>query len=307
MKALITGAAGMVGGNLLEAFNKSSEHSAIGVTRHDLDLRDSLAFQDLLSAVKPDVVIHAAARVGGIQANIRNPFEFLQSNLSLDSSVIEACTAVRIPNLIYLGSSCMYPAGHEMPIQESALLQSRPEPTNEGYAIAKIAGTKMCEYASAEFGLNYRTLIPSNLYGPRDSFDQGTGHLLASVIRKVHEAKQDGAKNIEVWGTGTPRREFTYVADLASFVVSSLSQIAKFPSALNLGIGKDYAVNDFYRTAMQVMNYEVPLVHDLSQPDGVVSKLMDSSLARDFFGWKPKTDITDGIEMTYRWYLEKGK
>jgi GDP-L-fucose synthase len=197
----------------------------------------------------------------------------------------------------------MYPKDYRQPLVETDILAAPLEPTNEGYAIAKIAGSKLCEYASISFGLNYRTIIPSNLFGPADNFNPGSSHLIASVVRKVHEAKVSGATEIEVWGSGSARREFTYVGDLASWVVASLTKIDELPSTLNLGIGKDYSIDEFYAAAMSALEYQVPLVHDLSKPEGMRAKLMDSSQARASYDWDPKTDLVTGLKMTYQWFM----
>ena len=301
---LVTGAAGMLGSNLLKKINSLQEHSTIGLTRADLDLRDPKALGQILTREKPDLLIHAAARVGGIHANVESPFEFLASNLIMDTNVIQSCISAEIENVLYVGSSCMYPKDYRQPLVETDILAAPLEPTNEGYAIAKIAGSKLCDYASASFGLNYRTIIPSNLYGPGDNFNPGSSHLLASVIRKVHEAKVTGASEIEVWGPGTARREFTYVEDLASWVAASVGEVANLPGILNLGIGLDHSVDEFYLAAMEAIEFEVKLLHDLSKPEGMKAKLMDSSKARNNNYWDPQTDLVAGLQKTYTWFLE---
>jgi len=304
LKVLVTGSAGMLGSNLLRELNSSSENVVVGLSRSDLDLGDPDAFRKILDLEKPDALIHAAAKVGGIQANIRNPFEFLASNLSMDTNVIQACVSAGVPNMLYLGSSCMYPKNYRQPLSEGDLLAAPLEPTNEGYAIAKIAGSKLCEYASASFGLNYRTIIPSNLYGPGDNFSTDSSHLIASVIRKVHNAKVAGDPNIEVWGSGSATREFTYIGDLASWVARSVAKIHELPARLNLGSSQGYSIDEFYAAAMSALEYEVPLVHDLSKPEGMTAKLMDSTKARLHHGWDPKTDLVSGLKITYQWFLE---
>jgi len=294
----------MVGSSLFRELSSKAEHHVVGLTRDDLDLRDSRALTSILRRENPDIVIHAAAKVGGIQANINNPFEFLAHNIAMDTNVVESCISEAVPNLLYMGSSCMYPKNYRQPLLESDVFAAPLEPTNEGYAIAKIAGSKLCEYASYSFGLNYRTLIPSNLYGPGDNFRNGSSHLIASAIRKVHEAKLEGASEIEVWGSGSARREFTYSGDLASWVAASIDRVGKLPASLNLGFGSDCSIDEFYTAVMEVVGVELNLVHDLSKPEGMKSKLMDSSEARNYHGWKPGTDLEAGLERTYRWFLE---
>ena len=199
----------------------------------------------------------------------------------------------------------MYPKDYRQPLSESDLLMGPLEPTNEGYALAKIVGAKLCEFASSTAGVAYRTVIPSNLYGPGDNFEAKTSHLLASVIRKVHEAKLVGGNSVEVWGSGEARREFTYIDDLAEWMVKAATKVEMLPQYLNLGFGKDYSVTDFYKAAMKVIGVEAELRYDRTKPDGMKQKLLDSSLARESADWDPTTTIEEGIEETYRWYLEQ--
>jgi len=304
VKVLVTGSAGMLGSNLISSINALEDLRGIGVGRRELDLANPEELYDLLATVEPDVVIHAAAKVGGIQANIATPYDFLVSNLLLDTNVVQASIRAGIKNLLYVGSSCMYPKNYRQPLVESDILAAPLEPTNEGYAIAKIAASKLCEYASLSYGLSYRVIIPSNLYGPNDNFNPGSSHLLASVIRKVHNAKINGDREIEVWGAGTARREYTFVRDLSSWAAKAVSGMAQLPAALNLGIGVDHSVDELYLAAMEAIDYKVKLVHNLQMPEGMKAKLMDSSLAREKHGWDPQTDLRTGIEQTYKWFLE---
>jgi GDP-L-fucose synthase len=251
------------------------------------------------------LVVHSAAKVGGIQANIENPVNFLLENLQMDSTVISSSLAEGVRNFVYIGSSCMYPKDYRQPFEESDLLQAPVEPTNEGYALAKITGSKLCEYASNSIGVNYKTVIPSNLYGPGDNFDPYSSHLLASVVRKVHDAKLENLPTISVWGSGTARREFTFVDDVAGWIAKSVDKVESLPSRLNLGSGKDYSVDELYQIAMQIIGHEVPIVHDESRPEGMRSRLMDSSMAKTKFGWTPTTDIATGISKTYKAFLSK--
>jgi GDP-L-fucose synthase len=276
-----------------------------GLSRSDVDLSSGLATSSKLAQVNPDLVIHTAAKVGGIQANISQPVEFLARNLEVDRNVILNSLEIGIPQLIYVGSSCMYPKDYRQPLRESDLLMGPLEPTNEGYALAKIVGAKLCEFASSTAGVSYRTVIPSNLYGPGDNFDPKTSHLLASVIRKVHEAKLAGRNSIEVWGSGEARREFTYIEDLAEWMVETATRVEMLPQYLNLGLGKDYSVTDFYKAAMRVIGVEAELSYDPTKPDGMKQKLLDSSVARESADWDPPTTIEEGIEETYQWYLKQ--
>jgi GDP-L-fucose synthase len=305
MKIVVTGSGGMLGSAILRSLNSREEHNAIGLTRADVDLTNRAAVEAAIIELNPQLVIHAAAKVGGIQANIDEPIEFLNTNIEIDSNVILSSLSAGVSGFIYVGSSCMYPRNHRQPLVESDILAGELEPTNEGYALAKIVGARLCEYASKSRGVSYRTIIPSNLYGPGDNFNPTTSHLLASVIRKVHEAKISRSKSIDVWGSGEARREFTFIEDLANWLSSAVSKMERLPQYLNLGFGRDYSVNDYYRAAMQVIEYEAELRHDHSRPEGMRRKLMDSSLARKVAGWNPQTDIEKGIEMTYKWYLQE--
>lgn len=293
----------MLGSALARTFSQTGAHHVAPVSRANFDLRSRVDFEAYLKKFKPDLVVHAAAKVGGIQANISDPVYFLSDNLQMDTNVIITSLENGVDNFLYIGSSCMYPADHRQPLIEDDILQGPLEETNEGYAIAKIAGSKLCGYASRTHGVSYKTIIPSNLYGPGDNFNAGTSHLLASVIRKSHEAKISNSGVIEVWGTGNARREFTYIDDLAEWIVSRSASLADLPSTLNVGIGIDYTVNEFYQTALEVLDVNAELVHDTSKAEGMKAKLMDSSLAKSKFGWDPKTDIAKGIELTYEWFL----
>jgi len=304
MRVLVTGATGMLGSALLRHLHLSSNHEIFGLSRQEFDLEDIAKFSKVLESFSPDVVVHTAAKVGGLLANINNPVAFLASNISVDTNVITACLEHEVKNFVYFGSSCMYPKTAKNPLVETDILGGPLESTNEGYALAKIAGSKLCEYASNAYGLNYRTIIPSNLYGPGDNFHPNSSHLIASIIRKVHHAKMTRANEIQVWGSGTARREFTYIDDLAVWLVDVLQNLNELPTRLNVGWGSDYSVKEFYLAALETMGVQVELKYDLTKPDGISNKLMDSSLARQNFSWNPKFDIHEGIETTYAWYLE---
>ncbi len=303
MKVVITGANGMLATSIREqwALTRPSDE-IVGVTRADADLRDKSATFALLAELRPDAIIHCAAKVGGIAANVANPTEFLLDNLLLDSAVLGSAIELGITRLIYIGSSCMYPRDYRQPLVESDILAAPLEPTNEGYAIAKIAGAKLSEYASRELGMTYRTIIPSNLYGPKDDYTSGRSHLIAAAVSKVHAAKQAGASTVEIWGDGTARREFTYVGDLAKWVVDSFDGMEQWPSVLNVGCGYDRTVTEFYELAKEVVGYSGKFVWDTTKPTGMHQKLMDSSVARGL-GWNPSTELRDGISNAYRVFL----
>jgi GDP-L-fucose synthase len=222
----------------------------------------------------------------------------------MDANVITQSIKNQVTNFLYIGSSCMYPKDFRQPLVESDLLKAPLEPTNEGYALAKITGSKLCEYASRSKGLNYKTIIPSNLYGPGDNFDPLSSHLLASVIRKVDQAKDQGINSVEVWGAGLARREFSFIEDISSWVSHIIPDIGALPDYLNVGLGKDYTVNEFYEIASEVIGVSLILEHDESKPEGMKVKLLDSTLAKTGHGWNPETGIKDGINKTYEWYKQ---
>ena len=304
MRVLITGAAGMLGRALTEEWSHSrGDDELIGITRADVDLRDATATFEAIDRIAPDVIVHTAARVGGIGANITAPAEFLSDNLQMDTSVIGAARQAGVDEFVYLGSSCMYPRDYRQPLVEADILQAPLEPTNEGYALAKIAGAKLCAYISREYGVNYRVIIPSNLYGPHDHFGSTASHLVAAALHKAHLAKQLGDDAIDVWGDGTARREFTYVGDLAGWIAEHIGQLPEWPEMMNVGFGKDYSVRELYEAALRAVEHRAELRFDLSKPAGIQRKLMDSSLAKQH-GWDPRTDIDQGMARTYDAYLE---
>ena len=296
----------MLGSAVVNELRGRQQFTAIPVTRQDVDLENRQEVRELLVKERPDVIVHTAAKVGGIQANVDAPFQLLMRNLTLDSAVIQEAVSGGIKNLLYVGSSCMYPANFSQPLRENYLLRGSLEVTNEGYALAKISGAKLCELASRTLGLNYRAIVPSNLYGPGDNFSPDSSHLLAAVIRKVLDAKESGKTELEVWGSGNARREFTYVGDLATWIVDNLHRIADLPPLINVGSGEDFSVADFYRFVLEVADLNASLSFDLSKPEGVMSKLMDSTIARDQFDWSPSTNVREGIKKTIAWLLESG-
>ena len=278
-----------------------SGHDVLLPNHGELDLRNELATYQYLKLNSPDAVYHCAAKVGGISANIANPSEFLTENVRIDSSVLGAAKSLEIPNLIYMGSSCMYPRNLVHAMKEEEILTGQLEPTNESYALAKLVGWKTVQLNSTN--LNWRTVVLSNLYGPRDHFEENRSHLLAAIIAKTAEAKKRGASEIEMWGNGDSRREFTFAKDVAEFLISSLPSLEKFPATLNVGAGIDFSVLEYYEFVSQIMGYEGVIVPNLTRPTGMARKLMDVGRATAL-GWNPKTSIQDGIEATYTWYLK---
>ncbi|TFD70106.1 NAD-dependent epimerase/dehydratase family protein [Cryobacterium sp. Hb1] len=304
VRALLTGGNGMLAGSIRAAWNSQNVQGELtSVTRLDADLTDSVATQSMMERLRPDVILHTAARVGGIAANIADPAGYLMDNILIDSSVLKSAVDLGVKRLVYFGSSCMYPRDYRQPLVEGDLLAASLEPTNEGYALSKIAASKYCAYVSSQFGLEYRVIIPSNLYGPDDDYSLGHGHLVAAALAKVHAAKQSGAQSIDVWGDGTARREFTYVGDLADWLVSHLDEVGSWPEMMNVGFGRDHSVLEYYQAAMDVVGYQGNLVTDPSKPAGMHQKLMSSAVAAEF-GWNPQTEVVDGMRRAYKRYVE---
>ena len=305
MKVFLTGVRGMLGRHLMTELELLG-HQVAAPNSSELDLRDSLATSTFIERIAPEAVIHAAAVVGGIQANIDGGGRFLTENLEIDHSVIFGAKNLGVKNFIYIGSSCMYPANRMEPLQVSDILSGPLEPTNASYALAKISGSKAVEAIDSIEGFNWKTLIASNLYGPGDHFEPGRSHLLAAIISKVQAAKEEKSAQIVMWGDGKVRREFTYVIDFAKWVGGSISNLQNFPSLMNVGSGDDFTVQEFYELVMRELSFEGKLVADLSKPNGNLRKLMDSSIARSL-GWNPSTTISEGIVETNRWLLENRK
>jgi GDP-L-fucose synthase len=274
----------------------------VAVTREDVDLRDGAATRTFIARTGPDAVIHAAAVVGGIAAKIEHPTRYLLDNLLIDSSVIGAAIEAGVPELLNVGSAAVYPESYRQPFLEGDVLAAALEPANEGYAIAKIAGMKLCEYASDEFGLAYRTAIPSNLYGPNDDYSLSHGHLIAAALAKVHEAHALGSQSVLVWGDGTARREFTFSTDLAAWLVGQVGRLREWPARVNLGSGSDRSIADYYEAAKSVVGYEGGFEFDVTKPAGMHQRLLDSGIARSL-GWAPPTSLLDGMALSYQSYL----
>jgi GDP-L-fucose synthase len=302
MRILLTGSRGMLGSSIKKHLN-DSKFDLLTPTSADLDLLDAEDVHDYIKTQKPDAVIHAAARVGGIQANIDSPYEFLTENIRMDSNLLSASLEYKVPNFLYMASSCMYPRETFQPMKESQILTGALEPTNEGYALAKLVATKTVELASNQYGLNWRSLILSNLFGPGDHFNSDKSHLLAAIITKVEAAKRTNASEITMWGTGNVRREFTYVEDVADFIATKIFSLKDLPAALNIGLGQDYSVLEYYQMVAQYAGYAGKITADASKPEGIRQKLMNIEVAQKL-GWNPTTNMTDAIAKTYDWYID---
>jgi GDP-L-fucose synthase len=294
----------MLGQSIVSQWQRQRPSDELFVlTREDVDLRDRAATKHYIEKARPDSIIHAAAKVGGIGAKLERPTEFLLDNLLLDTSVISSAIELGVPELLYLGSAVVYPQAYERPFVEEDVLTGSLEPANEGYAVAKISAAKLCEYASREFGVSYRVALPSNLYGPHDHFDLAGAHLVAATLAKVHQAKEAGTDTVTVWGDGTARREFTFSEDLAEWLVQQVGSLAHWPAMLNLGCGFDHSVAEYYEMAGDVVGYSGRFEYDVSKPSGVPQRLIDSSVARTL-GWSPQTSLLEGMTATYQQFLK---
>lgn len=305
-KLLITGGGGMVGRNIRE-HPLARDWTIIAPDRRELDLADSARVHAYLERERPDAVIHAAGRVGGIQANMANPVDFLVQNVDLGRNIILGARAAGVHRLVNIASSCMYPRGAKNPLAEHLLLTGELEPTNEGYALAKIFATRLCEYVRRESPtLQYKTLIPCNLYGRHDKFAPEHSHLLPAIIHKVHMAKSSGADTVDIWGDGTARREFMYAGDIADAALRAVVDIESLPGEMNVGLGHDHSINEYYTTVADVIGWRGRFVHDLTKPVGMKQKLV-SVERQSAWGWSPKTTLEQGIRLAYRYYTEEYK
>ncbi|MGB6355398.1 MAG: GDP-L-fucose synthase [Steroidobacteraceae bacterium] len=298
----VAGHRGLVGSAVVRALQLKGCGNLVLRTHHELDLTNQAAVREFFEAERPEVVIMAAARVGGIHANNSQPALFIRDNLLVQDNVIDAAHRSGVGKLVFLGSSCIYPKLAPQPIKEEYLLTGPLEPTNEWYAIAKIAGVKMCQAYRRQFGFNAISLMPTNLYGPGDNFDLQNSHVLPALIRRFHEAKVRGDARVAVWGTGTPRREFLHVDDLADAVLYLLQTYDAEP-IVNIGWGQDVTICELAELCMSAVGYSGHLVFDSTKPDGTPRKLLDVGRLNGL-GWQPRIALKDGIERTYAWFKE---
>lgn len=296
-KIFIAGARGMVGSAIVRRLRVGGFQNLLTPTSAELDLRNQAATDAWLAANRPDISIIAAAKVGGIHANNTYPAEFIAQNLAIALNTIEGAYRAGVPRLLFLGSSCIYPKHAPQPMPEECLLAGPLEPTNEAYAIAKIAGLKLCQYYRKQYGVVYHSLMPTNLYGPGDNYHPQNSHVLPALIRRFHEAKQAGAPEVVIWGSGTPRREFLHVDDLADAVVFSLG-LANPPDWLNVGTGTDVTIREVAELVKVVIGYKGRVALDTSKPDGTPRKLLDVSRSATL-GWKAKIPLEEGLRSTY--------
>ena len=301
-KIFIPGHRGLVGSAIVRHLQQHGYTNLLLRSRHETDLEDPSAVRALFEAEHPEYVFFAAAKVGGILANSTYPADFIRDNLAVQLNVIDSAYRSGVKKLEFLGSSCIYPKLAPQPIKEEYLLTGPLEPTNEWYAIAKIAGIKLCQAYRQQYGFNAISLMPTNLYGPGDNFDLKNSHVLPALIRKFHEAKAERKREVVIWGTGSPRREFLHVDDLAAaamFLMKTYDQ----PEIVNVGMGDDITIADLARLVKQVVGFEGELIFDTSKPDGTPRKLLDVSRLNSL-GWKARITLNDGIKSTYQWFLD---
>lgn len=304
-KIYVAGHRGMVGSAMVRNLKKKGYTNIIGRTSKELNLMRQEEVEKFFEVEKPDYVFLAAAKVGGIHANNTYPAEFIYNNLMIESNIINSAYKHGVKKLLFLGSSCIYPKMAPQPIKEEYLLTDPLEPTNEAYAIAKIAGIELCKFYRRQYGCDFISVMPTNLYGINDNFDLKTSHVLPALIRKFHEAKMNGEKEVVMWGTGKPKREFLYVDDLADACVHLMNNYSD-EIHVNVGTGEDVEIRELAQIIKDIVGYEGEIVNDLSKPDGTPRKLLDVSLLEST-GWKYSTKLKDGITKVYSWYLDSEK
>lgn len=301
-KIYIAGHNGMVGNAIWRTLSAKGYTNLVGVSSSELDLRNQQDVHDFIAKEKPEVIIDAAARVGGILANNNYPYQFIMENMQIQNNLIDCAIQLGVEKFIFLGSSCIYPKLALQPLKEEYLLTGTLEPTNEWYAIAKITGVKACEAIRRQFGKDYVSLMPTNLYGTYDNFDLNTSHVLPAMIRKFHEAKENNHAAVSLWGSGTPMREFLFVDDMAEAVVFALEN--RLPNYLyNVGTGEDLTIKHLAETIQKITGHQGAIIWDSTKPDGTPRKLMDVSKMHDL-GWKHQISLEDGIRKTYNWFLD---
>jgi GDP-L-fucose synthase len=294
----------LVGSALVRNLQENGCPDILVRTHKELDLRNLEDVRKFFSGAKPEAVVLAAAKVGGIQANCSLPVEFLLENLQIQNNVIATSFESGVKKLLFLGSSCIYPKLAPQPIREESLLTGPLEPSNEPYAIAKIAGIKLCQAYARQYGADFICAMPTNIYGPGDNFDLEKSHVLPALIRKVHEAKVKNRRDVTIWGTGTPRREFLHADDLAD-ALRFLLENYESPEIINVGYGEDVTISELVETVAEVLGVKIASVFDTSKPDGTPRKLLNSSRLQAL-GWKPRISLQDGIRQTYSWLMQSG-
>lgn len=300
-KIYIAGHNGLVGSALYRLLIKEGYTNIVVRNRTQLDLTNQLAVSEFFATEKPDYVFLAAAKVGGINYNKTYPADFIYDNLMIQNNIIHSSYVNKVKKLLFLGSSCIYPKENPLPINENRLLCAPLEPTNEAYALAKITGLKMCEYYKKQYGCNFISVMPCNLYGPGDCFDLERSHVISALLKKFDTAKNNNTQEIVMWGTGAAKREFLYSEDLADALLLLMNTYDG--DYLNIGTGSEVSMGDLYQMVSNTVKYSGKLVFDTSKPDGTISKVMDVTKILSL-GWKPKTDMETGLRLTYEWYLK---
>lgn len=301
-RVFVTGHRGLVGSALLRALARAGITPPLVASRAELDLRDPSAVETWFEKHRPEYVIHAAGTVGGLGANIARPIEFWRDNLLLATNVLHAAHRSGVGKLLYLGSSCIYPRDCPQPMREEYLLSSPLEPTNSAYAIAKLAGVMGCQAYRQQFGVNFISVLPANLFGPGDHFEPNRSHVVAALIRKFHAARMEGDSHVELWGTGSPRRELLHVDDLADACLFLLEHYDDAPP-INIGTGEDVSIGELAEILREIIAPNVTIQFDTSKPDGVARKLLDTSRLNRL-GWRPRIELTEGLRQTYNWFVE---
>ena len=303
MKIFVTGSSGLVGHNVIDN-DEILKHTLLIPRSKELNLMDYDAVSKYIKKNQPDLIIHCAGKVGGIQANIKDMFGFYTENAVMGINLVRAAKKYGVKKLINLSSSCTYPKNYINPLKEEYILKGELEPTNEGYALAKLGILKICEYVSNEDrSLEFKTLIPCNLYGKYDKFDEQTAHMIPSIIRKIYNAKKQNIPTVEIWGNGEARREFMYAGDIADCIAFTINNWEKVPILMNVGLGYDYSVNEYYESIKKLLGYNGTFTHDLTKPVGMRRKLLDVTRAARI-GWHAKTSLEDGIRQTYEYFLK---
>lgn len=301
VRVLLTGSSGLVGSDLLGLLQRR-KFQVIHPSSAEVDLLNQGSVNEMLERIKPDVVIHCAGKVGGIQANINNQLQFCLDNMLMGINLIRSSLECDVPNFVNLGSSCMYPTNALNPLSESDILSGPLEPTNEGYGVAKVAVAQLAEYCDESTRGTYKTIIPCNLFGENDDFDPKTSHMIPGVIKKLYDAKEQEAPQCDIWGDGEARREFMYVGNLSDFIVSHLDGLETLPKKINVGMGEDFSINEYYQIIAKVVGYNGSFFHDLQRPSGMRQKLVDTK-QQEALGWKPPISLLEGIERTYKAFL----
>lgn len=297
MRIFLTGGNGMLGRAMQRIANTDfPELEIIAPTRTELPLDNPEAVKAFYDSTDIDMVIHAAAKVGGIAANIAAPVDFLINNLRINDNVIMGAHGSGVKDLLFFGSSCMYPKDYRQPLLETDLLAAPLEPTNEGYALSKITAAKLCEYIDGNVGRNYKTIVPCNLFGTEDHFGSSASHLIAAVVTKIVQAKRENDPVVTIWGTGNARREFLFVDDLVMFILNNLGDISAFPNYMNIGYTSDLSIDEYYKIVADIVNYTGTFKYDRDKPEGMMQKLMDSGIAAQKFDWSPTTPMVEAIK-----------